>query len=365
MSGNKPRVSILIPVFNGEQLLSQCLDSATTQSLRDIEIICVDDASTDDSANIIRSHQDADDRIRCISHAKNLGEGAARNTALDEARGDYVFHLDADDTLPSSALEKLWSTASEHGSQMVKGGFSITGFDGRTIASNYEASPSVVINTSIRNSAFLKRIPVGHWSYLYEKSFLDEHRLRYVTDLPVGLDLVALSAALVAADRVSLLPDVVYHYRRAQQSATSGTIRPETVRNAIRAKALVNHNLRSAELDEAARDYLALWDWQLRALWANLPAESPATEMAALFAEFRETLPEGLVPWRASSPLAHRYFLSLILQNRDAEARAFLPELRNSSEFENHPAFPGRCATILKVAPSDALTLERGGFARA
>jgi hypothetical protein len=272
-----------------------------------------------------------------------------------------VFHLDADDTLPTSALERLWNIASKHDSQMVKGGFSITDFDGRMIASNHEASPELVINTSIRDSAFLKRIPVGHWTYLYEKSFLDEHGLRYVTDMPVGLDLVALSAALVAAERVSLLPDVVYHYRRVQQSATSGSIRPDTVRHAIRAKALVHDNLLKAGHREAARDYLAVWDWQLKALWANLPAHTPGNETSALFAQFRETIPEGLVPWRDSSPLAHRYFLSLILQRRDAEARAFLPKLRDSSEFENHPAFPDRCATILEVAPGDALTLGHGG----
>ena len=363
MPDDTPLVSILIPVFNGEQYLSECLGSAMAQSLRDLEIVCVDDASTDDSAKIIRSYQASDDRIRLIRHPRNRGEGAARNTALDEARGDYVFHLDADDTIPPPALEKLWRIASKHDSQMVKGGFSITDFDGRMIASNHEASPAVVINTSIRDSAFLKRVPVGHWTYLYEKSFLDQHKLRYPTDMPVGLDLVALSAALVAADRVSLLPDVVYHYRRAQQSATRGTIRPDTVRHSIRAKALVYENLLSAGQRQAARDYLAVWDWQLKALWASLPVDTPASEMAALFGQFRETIPEALVPWQASSPLAHRYLLSLILQQRDAEAQAFLPELGDASDFESHPAFPARCKTILKVAPGDPLTLERGGGA--
>ena len=363
MPEKQPLVSILIPVFDAEALLPECLESATGQSLRDIEIVCVDDASTDDSANVILRHQAIDERIRLIAHRRNQGEGAARNTALDAARGDYVFHLDADDTLPPSALEKLWSIASEHGSQMVKGGFSITDSDGRMIASNHEASPAVVINTSIRTSAFLKRVPVGHWSYLYEKSFLDEHGLRYPTDMPVGLDLVALSAALVAADRVSLLPDVVYRYRRVPQSATSGSIKPDTVRHSIRAKSLVYRNLMNAGHPQAARDYVSVWDWQLKALWANLPADTPATETAALFAQFRETIPEGLVPWRASSPLAHRYFLSLILQQRDAEARAFLPTLGDASEFESHPDFRARCATILEVAPGDPLTLERGNIA--
>jgi glycosyltransferase involved in cell wall biosynthesis len=359
MPGNRPLVSILIPVYNAEATLSRCLDSAAGQSLGDLEIVCVDDASTDGSANIIRGFEGSDKRIRHISHASNQGEGAARNTALDDARGDYVFHLDADDTLPPTALEKLWTIASRHGSQMVKGGFSITDFHGRIIASNHEASPGVEINTSIRSSAFLRRIPVSHCSYLYERAFLDEHGLRYRTDMPVGLDLVALSAALIAADRVSLLPDVVYHYRRAGQSATSGSIQPDTVRYSIRAKALVHDNLLTAGLREAARDCLTLWDWQLKALWANLAVDTPATETTGLFQQFRETIPEGLVPWRRSSPLTHRYFLSLILQGRDPEARAFLPKLSDAEDFDNHPAFPERCATILEVAPDDALTREQ------
>lgn len=365
MPAGAPHVSVLIPVFNAAQHLRECLDSAVGQSLENIEIICVDDASTDASATVIHGFQQSDGRIRHLKHDRNQGEGAARNTAIDHARGDYVFHLDADDTIPSSALERLWRTASEHRSEMVKGGFSINTFDGKSIARNHEAARERVINTQLAESVFLQRIPVSHCSYLYERAFLNRNGLRYRTDMSVGLDLVALSEALVAASRVSLLPDPVYTYRRTPGSATRSQVQPDTVAQAIRAKALVCENLLAAGHRAAARAYVSVWDWQLKALWAGMSPDTPMTAMKSIFSRFRETIPEGLVPWSASSPLAHRYLLSLVLLERDREARAFLWEVAEWKAFEKHPEAANRCATILQVSSRDALALECAGGSRA
>lgn len=98
-----PKVSVIIPVYNVEEYLSQCLDSVKSQTLRDIEIICVDDGSTDSSLSILRSYEKLDSRIIVISQ-KNQGAGAARNRGLILSTGDYIAFMDPDDFYPDEMV---------------------------------------------------------------------------------------------------------------------------------------------------------------------------------------------------------------------------------------------------------------------
>lgn len=113
-------VSVVIPIYNVERYLEQCLSSVTAQSHTRLEIICVDDGSTDRSAAIARQMAAADDRIRLIQQV-NQGLSAARNNGLAEARGDYVFFLDSDDWLAGHAIEFLLLAASQTGCAAVSG----------------------------------------------------------------------------------------------------------------------------------------------------------------------------------------------------------------------------------------------------
>ncbi len=106
-----PKVSVVVPVFNSERYLPECLDSVLSQSLRDIEVVCVDDGSTDASPAIATEYARGDDRITVLSQ-ENRGPGAARNVGVASAHGDYLCFLDSDDRLQLSALEELWSRAS-------------------------------------------------------------------------------------------------------------------------------------------------------------------------------------------------------------------------------------------------------------
>ena len=103
-----PKVSVVIPVYNVEKYLGECLDSVLRQTLKDLEIICVDDGSTDGSAAILRKYAEADPRIRLISQA-NAGLSAARNAGMDAATGKYIYFLDSDDYISGDAMEKCLS----------------------------------------------------------------------------------------------------------------------------------------------------------------------------------------------------------------------------------------------------------------
>ena len=107
-----PRISVIIPVCNATSWLCDCLDTVLGQTLRDIEILCVDDGSTDGSVSILEGYGAKDPRVRVLRQLENLGQGAARNRGLEDANGEYVYFMDADDELASAdALERLAAEA--------------------------------------------------------------------------------------------------------------------------------------------------------------------------------------------------------------------------------------------------------------
>jgi glycosyltransferase involved in cell wall biosynthesis len=102
---SRPEVSVVVPVYNVEQYLASCLDSALYQPGVDLEVVCVDDCGTDRSRQILEEYQARDPRIRIISHSENRGLSAARNTGIENAKGDYVLFLDSDDLLNPGKLQ--------------------------------------------------------------------------------------------------------------------------------------------------------------------------------------------------------------------------------------------------------------------
>lgn len=112
------KVSVILPVYNVSDYLRQCMDSIVGQTLKDIEIICVDDGSTDDSLAILKEYEAKDQRVKVIQQA-NAGAGAARNKGLEIATGEYLSFLDSDDFFEPDMLEKAWSKAHETRAQVV------------------------------------------------------------------------------------------------------------------------------------------------------------------------------------------------------------------------------------------------------
>lgn len=118
----KPRISIVIPIYNVEEYLKRCLDSVKNQTYKNFQVILVNDGSTDSSAQIATEFVADDNRFRLI-HQENKGLSGARNTGLKEADGDYVFYLDSDDILVQDALEVLINAAVKYQADVVQGNF--------------------------------------------------------------------------------------------------------------------------------------------------------------------------------------------------------------------------------------------------
>ena len=116
----KTKISVIVPVYNGEEFLSQCLDSILAQTLQDIEILCVNDGSTDNSLKILKGYAKKDKRIQIINQ-KNQGLSASRNNAMKIAKGEYLSFVDADDYINKQFLEELYNSAIKENADIALG----------------------------------------------------------------------------------------------------------------------------------------------------------------------------------------------------------------------------------------------------
>lgn len=181
-------VSIIVPVYNGEKYLNQCLDSISNQTLKDLEIICVDDGSSDKTPSILKKYSSNDNRFKIIT-TKNNGQGSARNIALNEAKGEYIAFVDADDWLDLNSLELLYNNAKSLDLDLLF--FQMCNYiqsSGDYVSTDlYDIKPfedngigeDTVFNHETTHE-FLFEIPVGPVSKLYKSQFLKDNDLKFV-----------------------------------------------------------------------------------------------------------------------------------------------------------------------------------------
>ncbi len=220
--GPTPKVSVILPVYNGEDTLAECLESVLAQSLQDFEIIVLNDQTPDGSQKIIDSYVARDPRIRAMTNEANVGLGATRNRGIAAARGAYVFHIDPDDTIPADALQALYDHAEAHGSDMTCGNFlhqqHLLGKDANEVRKGQVApGDAPIVNTTLTESPQFLRSTEGHWAYLYRRDFAG--RVFYPEDLKMGQDSIFLVKALTTARALSAIDTVIYHYRANSESA--------------------------------------------------------------------------------------------------------------------------------------------------
>ena len=113
------KVSVIVPIYNVENYLKKCLDSIINQTLKDIEIICINDCSTDSSKDIVLEYIQKDKRIKLINHEENQGLGFARNTGFDNSSAEYISFIDSDDFISNDYIEHLYDTAVKYNADIV------------------------------------------------------------------------------------------------------------------------------------------------------------------------------------------------------------------------------------------------------
>jgi glycosyltransferase involved in cell wall biosynthesis len=210
----RPKVTVVVPLFDKAPFVQECLDSIAAQTIDGLEVVCVDDASTDGSLELVRAHARRDRRVRVVRHTTHRGAAEARNTGLREATGDFVQFTDADDRLPLDAIQRLWDLATADQVPVVRGALG-----------NFDASGQSWIEQAHaiedRHRIMLREeprlwVPYFHVCYLFSRAFLLQNAIRYPT-LENGEDPVFLAQCLTRTSRLSVTSAVTYWYRRVQR----------------------------------------------------------------------------------------------------------------------------------------------------
>lgn len=205
----KPKVSIIIPVYNTEALLPRCLESVTTQTLKDIEIICVDDGSTDSSYAVLQSWAARDSRIIAI-HQQNGRQGKARNTALNIARGEFVGMIDSDDYIPSDYFEKLYNAACRHNADIAVCGIVKEKKRMEKVVAAYSTEE---VAESTTDKLRLCKCPPDFFpvNKLYRRPMLEALGLRFAENVQYE-DVMFVLRAICESGRMVTVPGVAYRY---------------------------------------------------------------------------------------------------------------------------------------------------------
>ncbi|WP_273215386.1 glycosyltransferase family 2 protein [Helicobacter japonicus] len=221
---DKPLVSVVIPIYNVEKYVAQCLDSIINQSYTNLEIICVNDGSTDSSGAIVQEYARKDYRIRYFEQ-ENQGGGVARNTGLKKARGEWVLIFDSDDYMRSFAIESLLQRALQSKSQIVIAKSEELSENGNIVPMDWALRLDLLPQKEIFNYKDMGDCIFGFcvgwaWDKLYNRAFIESHNLRF-EPVKSSDDLLFTFSSLVQADSISVCEKVLFTHRKHSTSVES------------------------------------------------------------------------------------------------------------------------------------------------
>lgn len=220
------KISIIVPVYNAEKYLPICLDSIVSQTYKNLQIILVDDGSTDKSSKICDTYAEADSRILTI-HQENHGAVYARNIGIENAEGEYIAFADADDWLESNMIERLYKSLMINDADVsmcgrredtgstsisVNHGFLVGYYDKNKMIE--EIYPNMIVNTSF----FQWGIFPGLWDKLFKKELLKRMHADVDIRITMGDDALCIYPYLLKANSIYILDECLYHYRQTPTS---------------------------------------------------------------------------------------------------------------------------------------------------
>lgn len=218
----KTKVSIIIPVFNTEKYLKRCIDSLIQQTLKEIEIICVNDGSKDKSLNILEEYAQKDSRITIINKS-NEGQSIARNIGIQKAKGEYIGFVDSDDWVDKDFYEKLYNTATKTNSEIAVAGI--------IRLHKFNRKNHLLIKDCISTDNYQKKIEICDvpdksyvWNKIYKRSELQKNNLTFKPGV-IYEDVIFTPQVLNKLKRLVSVPNTYYYYWRNANSTV--TLRSE------------------------------------------------------------------------------------------------------------------------------------------
>ena len=218
MNNTDIKVSVIMPIYNASAYLRPAMDSVLTQTLKEIEIICVEDGSTDSSYELIKEYQKQDSRIRIVTET-NAGPAHARNNGLKRARGEYISFLDADDFFEPTLLETLYNTAKERDLDIAIAEYDIY----NTKKATFEKAPAAEHEEIFRENEVTSKneysdqiflaVNGAAWNKLFRRALIEEKGLAFLPDVKMYEDVYFVVTAMSLAERVGKVFETLVHHR--------------------------------------------------------------------------------------------------------------------------------------------------------
>lgn len=219
---NEIKVSIIVPIYNVAEYLPKCLDSLINQTLKEIEIICIDDKSTDTSVEILKDYEKKDNRIKVIYNEQNQGTGTSRNKGLEIAKGEYIGFIDSDDWVSLDYFESLYLNAKKEKAEVSATSNVVYYYDE---IKQYKAITKIerkkIIKT-IRDKSKALNVSLSACVRIYSNEFLQRYGIKFEKN-SYGEDLNFSALSYILADKIAVSHPPVYFYRREREgSAITG-----------------------------------------------------------------------------------------------------------------------------------------------
>jgi len=247
------RVSIVVPFYEVEEYIGECLHSLINQTYENIEILCIDDQSPDESLEIVQEYASRDKRIKVIRHEENKGPGGARNTGIRQADGEYICFVDSDDYVSNRFVEVLVNTAKKEQADIVACSFSIFS-DGSEKQRAVKLEKAVLELHQDKGNLFeiVQKIRLASWLKIYRRSMLVEHAI-YQPEHRYYEGVVFWMACVYYSRKIVTTPEILYFYRQRPESIMT-TFSYRHIDDRIAFMNQIDEFLRNAVLNQEAMD---------------------------------------------------------------------------------------------------------------
>ncbi len=214
------KISIIIPVHNAQEYLPKCLDSIINQTLKEIEIVCVNDSSTDNTGAILDNYQQKDSRIKIINTDCRCS-GGTRNRGLEAANGEYIGFVDADDWVDKDYFEKLYNTAKENSCDIAATSSVVLIENGEEKSIKYVgATPADnPVNTLEKKKKCIIATGIC-WNKIYRKDFLEKNNIHFIEIPTAAEDNYFSILATILSDQIIFINNTTYYYNSVTTSQT-------------------------------------------------------------------------------------------------------------------------------------------------
>lgn len=257
---NTPLISVIVPVFNAQRFLPKCIGSILNQSYKNLEVLLIDDGSTDKSLEICKKYEQKDSRVVFISQ-ENGGVSSARNNGLRRANGEYICFVDSDDWIPRKSIQVLYEAVSAEDADLAVGSIKRVK-EGRN---DILPSPSAVnyIEDKSEFLNYVKQVFPGPVAKLYKKEIINKYSLYFPSGIAVGEDTIFLCSYLENCKTIISVSDTVYFYNRLNGSSAThkhysaiGDWFIQIVESYARLCNHVDASLAKETISDIAKDYL-------------------------------------------------------------------------------------------------------------